>query len=129
MGNKTQAWVRLAVTLASFPLIIVLVGGLTLLAMIAWGVVDFYRIAFGNPKDGDGQSLSSDERDKKWTKVIAIVVTIFMVLYVIAAILAVALGAFMGIQERAKSEALSSQSTTQNINSSSPTAEPHIHLP
>lgn len=92
LGNKTQGWVRFGLGVASFPLMIILVGFLIVPVLVVWQIVDFFLLQLSTKVDGEGQTLHASKRDASWQKGIFIAVIAVFLLQVFVGILLVATG-------------------------------------
>lgn len=96
LGDIKQGRLRLILGVVGILTSVILIGGIILFGLFIWAAIDFFRLAFGTVVDGEGQPLLDDERDKKWSKTIGIVICVVVALY-IAFFAVISAVAFSGI--------------------------------
>lgn len=89
LGKKTQGWVRFALAILAYPLMLVLVGYLIMIVLAIWTVVDFFTLYLGKRIDADGQPLTTTSRDSAWSKTIFIVSLVVGALYTLLVVLGI----------------------------------------
>lgn len=98
LGHASEGWTRFGLGLASFPLMVVLIGYPLALVLFVWAIVDFFRLYLGVTTDADGRPLHTTKRDESWRQIFFIVAIIAVSLYLVGIMLAVALGILTSVQ-------------------------------
>lgn len=111
LGRKTQGWTRFSLGIASFPLMVALVGFAIFVVLFAWAIVDFFLVYLGKKVDGEGNPLAVTARDALVAKVLFVFTLVYSAFTILGLVL-LALTGLLGVMNSAYQMELSRKGPT-----------------